>query len=189
MYWPPESKGRMIPCAFRSFRQAFSTAAIAGSAVMDVPQAYPMILRLHKSITAGRYVQPSFSAWMQVISVHHFWFMVSASKSRFRIFALSPETAPKFPWRRCFFTATLAPVLPYASGRALCCTHFDFPADLAHTFDTIKVLNKRNFIQHDWIHAGTAVIGGILICRAVIESEEAVAAVCFLGKGRINRSF
>ena len=40
---------------------------------------------------------------MQVISVHHFWWMVSASKSRPRIFALSSGTAPQFAWRLYFF--------------------------------------------------------------------------------------
>lgn len=37
-----------------TFRQAFLTASTASSAVMDVSYAYPVILRLYKSMTEAR---------------------------------------------------------------------------------------------------------------------------------------
>lgn len=54
--------------------------------------------------------------------MHHFWLMVSASKSRFRIFTLSSGTA-----HGLYDSYTSSPqwnadsVLPYATGHVLCC--------------------------------------------------------------------
>ena len=46
--------------------------------------------------------------------------------------------------------------------------YFDFLYGLSHASDSIKILDKGNFNQHYWIHAGSSVIGAILVFYKIV---------------------
>lgn len=46
--------------------------------------------------------------------------------------------------------------------------YFDLPNRLPHTFNSVKVLDKRDFDQHNWIHARSSIIKAVFFFYKII---------------------